>query len=870
MARHLAAVVLSALIACHRAAALDIPLLPVWLEESHAGSFYFFADTLPLNEPHTLVLIDAHSDASAIPNSDLIRESIRRVPSREERRQRFDQWRRSGSIQCFDWMEPLMPLPFSEVIWIPARRLEEDKRAELERSARELIDGNEEALPREAGPFAQRLRVMDFEHWQEEQRSWRADRRVAVSVDLDWFAATPDEHLEQEMRDVTRAVLGLRGLKALAWALSTPWLRSQQQADRLMALALDESWRLANASVRWEPFVSTGPDRSLMAKLMERQGKKLPAFDLAGASPFLRSVVLRHWSEGATRTDVPRLMKLLDDWRADPFLPEITVLDRPRQPDGSFAVEWGKPVKLVLQQPPVGSHVRWWALRPAQSSYRVMEADLGFASGAPAWIQLEKVLISEGGAMGSVDLAQLEPVLDPKFHAGTVRVVAEVRYGNQSRVSNEIVVKVCAPGARGMRAAWSRQFALPYVFGSSGLREGSRTGPDAGWGADCANFITAGLRSEGWMIPWSNPKDLRPWLASWQGAVDVQQGCVLHFGAHVAALWEDRAPLGELGDDDLVVHQLEGQPEVLAMGQMRKGRPAMQVMGVRQPERVIRLVFGGDVMMGRRVGESILAGRDPLSGLTSVLGRADLAVVNLECPLLREGVQREAKAPFAAPASAAMLLQKAGVDGVTLANNHMLDGGAEGLEATLGALAANRVACVGAGRDPRESLAPLVLQAGERRVALISVLDDMAESAPQVRSHVATTADPEAVLRSIMQAGELADLVIMLPHWGVEHSRGPTARQRQLAAEWLDAGAGFVIGTGPHVVQALEHFRQGSVAWSLGNLVFDGPGPTREWSRGALLELSLDASNLRLHRARLLPVDIANDGTAKFAEPVEP
>ena len=57
------------------------PDLPVYLEESHAGSFYFLAQTLPLNEPHTLVLFDAHSDASAIPKSDGIREAIRKVAS---------------------------------------------------------------------------------------------------------------------------------------------------------------------------------------------------------------------------------------------------------------------------------------------------------------------------------------------------------------------------------------------------------------------------------------------------------------------------------------------------------------------------------------------------------------------------------------------------------------------------------------------------------------------------------------------------------------------------------------------------------------------------------------------------------------------
>src|SRR3954463_15042920 len=79
--------------------------LDIYFEESHAGSFYHLAEILPLEEPHTLVLIDAHSDASAIANSDAIREGIRKVPSAEARAVLFARWREKGAIQCYDWIE---------------------------------------------------------------------------------------------------------------------------------------------------------------------------------------------------------------------------------------------------------------------------------------------------------------------------------------------------------------------------------------------------------------------------------------------------------------------------------------------------------------------------------------------------------------------------------------------------------------------------------------------------------------------------------------------------------------------------------------------------------------------------------------------
>lgn len=167
----------------------------------------------------------------------------------------------------------------------------------------------------------------------------------------------------------------------------------------------------------------------------------------------------------------------------------------------------------------------------------------------------------------------------------------------------------------------------------------------------------------------------------------------------------------------------------------------------------------------------------------------------------------------------------------------------------------------------KASLQPLILEAQGRKMALFSVYDD--EGATPSRSEgpmIATTASSEALVKAIAATRAKADLIVIMPHWGREHSQTPTDEQRALAAAWLDAGAHLVVGTGPHVVQPLEHLWGGSVAWSLGNLVFDGPGPTREWSRGALLEVTWDAETLRMIRARLRPVQIADDGTAGLVE----
>jgi hypothetical protein len=102
---------LLAALALTSAAARPAMELPVYLEESHAGSFYFLASTLPLDEPHTLILVDAHTDATGIAASDEVRKAMRRGPTRAQQAELFTQWRKSGRIQCYDWLEPLMPAP---------------------------------------------------------------------------------------------------------------------------------------------------------------------------------------------------------------------------------------------------------------------------------------------------------------------------------------------------------------------------------------------------------------------------------------------------------------------------------------------------------------------------------------------------------------------------------------------------------------------------------------------------------------------------------------------------------------------------------------------------------------------------------------
>lgn len=257
-----------------------------------------------------------------------------------------------------------------------------------------------------------------------------------------------------------------------------------------------------------------------------------------------------------------------------------------------------------------------------------------------------------------------------------------------------------------------------------------------------------------------------------------------------------------------------------------------------------RLLFAGDVMLGRGVARAAMA--DPaalFAGIRFEVGAADLAVANLESPLTSRPHDPAAgpNALEAAPASA-RLLAAAGFDAVGVANNHAGDAGPRTVTDTVRALSAAGIAAVGV--EP--AAAPRVVEARGLRVALLA-FDATGQGPPGVARW------NEAAARSaVTRARASADLVAVGIHGGAEYV--PTTdpqlmRIGRLLASW---GADVVWGHGPHVVQpvhVLDPDRDGRptvVATSLGNLLFDQHAPGTR--RGALVEVLAGPGGVRAFR----------------------
>src|SRR6266545_6936788 len=143
------------------AASAAAKVLPIYIEDNHAGTFYWLAQNLDLDKPCTLILFDAHSDASGIFDSEKIRGALRNVASPQDRQALLDRWRRTGAVQCFNWIEPLMPAPIARVIWVPAEKLSSPEIRKRTQAATALLDGHIEAAPRKSGSLHESYVVSD-------------------------------------------------------------------------------------------------------------------------------------------------------------------------------------------------------------------------------------------------------------------------------------------------------------------------------------------------------------------------------------------------------------------------------------------------------------------------------------------------------------------------------------------------------------------------------------------------------------------------------------------------------------------------------------------------------------------------------------
>ncbi|HEY9071641.1 MAG TPA: hypothetical protein VIV61_15375 [Candidatus Ozemobacteraceae bacterium] len=290
--------------------------LPVYLGDSHGGTLYFLVRELAPGASCTLLLFDAHDDATAIYQSDRLRNDLRVAEAAGTTERLLARWRQLGAIQCYNWLEPLMPDRIGRVVWVAAERLGPERKRELENVADARLDLFQETGMRSCGTLAPRLEVVSREDLVGEPVRAEGWGDLIVSIDLDFFAEVPDELLETAVSDVWRMVMTLPRLKAVSFAVSSPWLRDREQADHLASLALSCAAGVASAVIRFEPFIDLGPDRSNRAKDLVAAGRPVPVLELGTATPRLMRQLVELEPRIQTGFQPGRLRQLIARWRS--------------------------------------------------------------------------------------------------------------------------------------------------------------------------------------------------------------------------------------------------------------------------------------------------------------------------------------------------------------------------------------------------------------------------------------------------------------------------------------------------------------------------------------------------------------------------
>lgn len=240
----------------------------------------------------------------------------------------------------------------------------------------------------------------------------------------------------------------------------------------------------------------------------------------------------------------------------------------------------------------------------------------------------------------------------------------------------------------------------------------------------------------------------------------------------------------------------------------------------------VTLAFVGDILLGDGLTGIINSqGADyPWRAAAPLLRKADLAVGNLETSVsLRGSPAPHKQYTFRSHPSTLKGASRAGIDILSLANNHTLDWGPEALVDTIDHVRSASIHPVGAGKNAAEAFRPVLVTVHGIRIAFLAftrVIPEPLWAAGPNHPGLAAGYDPKPVLAAVEAARPLADVIVVLFHWGEEVTDLPRQTDQELTRAMMEKGATIVIGHHPHVLQAIALHDSKLVAYSLGNFIF--------------------------------------------------
>lgn len=262
-----------------------------------------------------------------------------------------------------------------------------------------------------------------------------------------------------------------------------------------------------------------------------------------------------------------------------------------------------------------------------------------------------------------------------------------------------------------------------------------------------------------------------------------------------------------------------------------------------------------------------------LAMLAPLLRRADYTVLNLETVLTDrrtfEGPDKEYR-HWSRPDRAGRQLSRHGIDAVSLANNHAMDFGVDGLKDTLEALTGRNIKSFGAGMDQEQAAAPHLIEipnpGGAIRRAAFVGLFEYRRNYDRRHKFYATAQrggtnrlDLERFAEQVrlLKQNDPTLFVIAYPHWGGNYS-WRTQAQAEAGRAMIDAGADMVIGHHGHCMQEVERYADRWILYGIGNFMFNTPGGFQRFPDilpyGLAVELLFDQETASRPSLQLYPI----------------
>lgn len=285
--------------------------------------------------------------------------------------------------------------------------------------------------------------------------------------------------------------------------------------------------------------------------------------------------------------------------------------------------------------------------------------------------------------------------------------------------------------------------------------------------------------------------------------------------------------------------------------------------------KILKLLFVGDVMLGRLVNDCLKEEpfEYPWGDTLDIFESADVRFCNLECAIANNGepwTLTRKVFHFRSDSKNVAVLKKAGIDCVSLANNHILDYGYDSLLETLNTLESQNINYAGAGINIEGAMRPTLFEVQGCRIGFLALTDnepvwEATKDCPGTYFMPISLEDKRypVLIEYIKRIKAGVDILIIAAHWGPNWGYRPEASHIPFAHSLIDNGADIIFGHSCHVFQGVEVYKNRPIIYSAGDFIDDYAVDLEEPNDQSFIFL-IEVHGKKIKGLKLYPIVIKN------------